>query len=98
VPDQAALGVTCDRACLEPERETIDEHYQEHLRKRRLDEARGNKWKKKPVCGVQSHWLLSIDPRNVIIPTLHVELGLIKKINEEEVTAWMQLNVEELPL
>ncbi len=76
-------------------RQTIDAHYQQHLAKRRVDEERGNKSKTKPVCGVQSHWLLSIDPRKIIIPTLHVELGLINKFNDE-VTAWMQLNVEGL--
>jgi hypothetical protein len=39
--------------------------------------------------------LLNIDPRKIIIPTLHVEIGLINKFNKE-VTAWMQLNVEAL--
>jgi hypothetical protein len=76
-------------------RESIDADFQTHLRNRRLDEGRGLKAKTKPVHGVQSHWLLNIDPRKIIIPTLHVEIGLINKFNEE-VTAWMQLNVEAL--
>jgi hypothetical protein len=54
------------------------------------------KLKTKPVHGVQSHWFLNIDPRKKIIPTLHMEdIGLINKFNEE-VTTWMQLNVEAL--
>jgi hypothetical protein len=76
-------------------RATIDADYQTHLRNRRLDEEKGLKSKTKPVHGVQSHWLLNIDPRKIIIPTLHVEIGLINKFNEE-VTSWMQLNVEAL--
>jgi hypothetical protein len=44
---------------------------------------------------VQSHWLLNIDPKKIIIPTLHVEIGLINKFNKE-VRAWMQLNIEAL--
>jgi hypothetical protein len=76
-------------------RQTIDKDYQTHLQNRIADEERGLKSKTKPVHGVQSHWLLNIDPRRIIIPTLHVEIGLINKFNEE-VTSWMQLNVEEL--
>ncbi len=76
-------------------RQTIDTDYQTHLQNRRLDEEKGLKSKTKPVHGVQSHWLLNIDPRKIIIPTLHVEIGLINKFNEE-VTSWMQLNVEAL--
>jgi hypothetical protein len=76
-------------------RQTIDADFQTHLENRRLEEERGLKSKTKPVHGVQSHWLLNIDPRKIVIPTLHVEIGLINKFNEE-VTAWMQLNVEGL--
>jgi hypothetical protein len=76
-------------------RQTIDKDYQTHLQNRIADEERGLNSKTKPVHGVQSHWLLNIDPRRIIIPTLHVEIGLINKFNEE-VTSWMQLNVEEL--
>ncbi len=52
-------------------RATIDADYQTHLRNRRLDKEKGLKLKTKPVHGVQSHWLLNIDPRKIIIPTLH---------------------------
>jgi hypothetical protein len=47
------------------------------------------------ACALQSHWLLNIDQRKIIIPTLHIEIRLINKFNEE-VTSWMQLNVEAL--
>jgi hypothetical protein len=60
-----------------------------------MENEKGVKSKTKHVHGVQSHWLLNIDSRKIIIPTLHVEIRLINKFNEE-VTAWMQLNIEAL--
>jgi hypothetical protein len=69
-------------------RQTIDEDYQTHLQNRRVDKERGLKFKTRPVHGVQSHWLLNIDPRKIIISTLHIKIGLINKFNEE-VMAWM---------
>jgi hypothetical protein len=57
-----------------------------------LDEERRNKSKTKPVVhGVNSHWLLTIDPRKIIIPILlllHVEIGLILNKFNEEVMAY----------
>jgi hypothetical protein len=71
--------------------QTINEDYQTRLQNRRLDNKRGLKSKTKPVHGVQSNWLLNIDLRKIIIPVLHIEIGLINKFNAE-VTGWMQLN------
>ncbi len=60
-----------------------------NLSNHQLDNEKGVKAKTKPVHGVQSHWLLNIDPRKIIIPTLHVEIGLINKFNEELTSSWM---------
>jgi hypothetical protein len=76
-------------------RETIDTSFQIHQQNRRLDDKKGVKSNTKPVHGVQSYWLLNIDPSKRIIPTLHIMIGLINKFNEE-VTTWMKLNIEAL--
>jgi hypothetical protein len=68
--------------------ETINANFQTHLQNRRLDDEKGVKSKTKPVHGVQSYWLLSIHPKKIIIPTLHIDIRLINNFNEE-VTAWI---------
>jgi hypothetical protein len=76
-------------------RHTIDANYQTHLRNRILDKEKGLKSKTKHMQGIQSHWLLNSDPRETIIPALHVKIRLINKFNEE-VTSGMQLNIKVL--
>jgi hypothetical protein len=66
--------------------EIIDVNFQKHLQDRKLDDKKGVKSKTKPVHGVQSHWLLNIDPRQIIILTLHDEIRLIKKFTDEVTT------------
>jgi hypothetical protein len=47
------------------------------------------------VKGINSQFLLPIDPIRIIVPTLHVPMGLVVKVLEHHLN-WLQLKVEKL--
>jgi hypothetical protein len=47
------------------------------------------------VKGINSQFLLPIDPIKIIVPILHVPMGLVDKVLEHHLH-WLQLNVERL--
>ena len=77
-------------------RENIDSDCTTFLCNTIKDLTRKRKSKTSPVNGVQSRWLMKLDPAKILAPTLHVETGLVNKFNEE-LANWMQLCVEQLP-
>jgi hypothetical protein len=58
-------------------------------------ELRRTKQRISNVKGINSQFLLSIDPIKIIVPILHVPMGLVDKVLEHHLH-WLQLNVERL--
>jgi hypothetical protein len=58
-------------------------------------EERGTKQTTNNVKGINSQFLLPIDPIKIIVPILHVPMGLVDKVLEHHLH-WLQLNVEKL--
>ena len=56
---------------------------------------RGTKQRINNVKGINSQFLLPIDPIRIIVPTLHVPMGLVVKVLEHHLN-WLQLKLEKL--
>ncbi len=73
----------------------ILECYTEFIADFERHRERGTKQTINNVKGINSQFLLPIDPIRIIVPILHVPMGLVDKVLEHHLH-WLQLKVEKL--